>query len=70
MNKELVQESIKDFVFNTVHDLVLDLVYNKVAIEIDGSSHWSIMLVHRSIKDSVWSKYIWVNYNIGIKFKT
>lgn len=58
MSKDLVQDSIKDSVFNTVHDLVLDLVYNKVAIKIDDSSHWNIMLVNHSIKNSVWSKYI------------
>jgi hypothetical protein len=62
MNKELVQEaiqeSIKDSVFNTVHDLVLYSVYNKVAIEIDDSSHWNIMLVNHSIKNSIWNKYI------------
>ena len=61
MNKDLIQESIKDSVFNTVHDLFLNSVYNKVAIEIDDSSdfsNWHIVSVYRSIKNSVWNKYI------------
>jgi hypothetical protein len=60
MNKDLIQESIKDSVLNTVHDLLLNSVYNKVAIEIDDSSdfsNWHIVSVYRSIKDSVWGKY-------------
>lgn len=55
--KEEIEEVIKNSVFNTVHDLIHYTVYNKIAIEIDTSSNWNIMLVNHSIKNSVWDKH-------------